>query len=912
MKKFYVVLNCLSHFIYGMEEGINNINENIKNSINIKNSNTNKTIEKVNNKTNSIDLNIDINKIENNNIKNSLTINNYDEYNNLVEKLKNKNLDFSSKEILNDEILKLIEKYNIIKTQDILDILNFKDKNDILKKIDEDVEFIKPIFNNKFFYNFYEFIDSYKIYIIIHTIRLILERNEDIRKIIFKSFEKLDCNFILTDFTTDFSICEKIDNVLIKYKSNSGIPFFKKIYYGNIKNEKDDALVSVIDKFFMILFNVKYLHNNDYIIKEFFYNTQIDIDISNELLIKYKKKIESSFKKILEITLTTLHEFNHSIIASIDSFKNNKIIEHFRYRDISYKTNEKINKDMIQEYIENFKNCENFKFLYKKVIEYINIEIPLEVIVNGALNKNTIKNYTEYSILPYDRYNKIIEDSRLKLLYNYIALKKYQNIEKKLNKEITKYKTDSNETFSFFKYLYKKKFLIGKAYSSYIEYFKDNDFKGLYNNFLAHLNCFTIKKNIFVSENKNKNTEVLQFYKYLLNNNYKFKNKYNFNTHIKLFIKNKSSDDNSSDNNSSNYNSSDDNSSDDNSIVVSNKDIISQFEQNITKNYSFFKYLYDNKFLFDKEYEYIIKLYIKEVTDEELYDEFLNYFNKYFTTNYKNREKKFNYMFSFYRFLLSKQYTFSNNNFDSLLSEYFDEYKKLIILDLSYDKELEYSNELKEHTSFLQDNYNFLTYLYDKNFLIKDEYKENNYDIKYDITDKHTDDFFIYEVSEGLEGQYNDFLAHLNSFYNKNNILIEKCEEDKNEIIFTVYKYLLDVKFDFNDKNKFDEYFDDFLRDHLNGSYNFTHCTRQINELSKKNYSSIEGTVFKVNILECFADVFACSNIFLKLQEGMFYFGYWQRILFKYYAEKYETFIKNENSEDKIVNEKNDSKCIII
>ena len=59
----------------------------------------------------------------------------------------------------------------------------------------------------------------------------------------------------------------------------------------------------------------------------------------------------------------------------------------------------------------------------------------------------------------------------------------------------------------------------------------------------------------------------------------------------------------------------------------------------------------------------------------------------------------------------------------------------------------------------------------------------------------------------------------------------------------------------------------------------------------KIDYSEFKDIILKTDISECFADVFAYSNMPFKIQKGMRSLGYWQRNLFKYFSENYSNNI---------------------
>jgi len=262
MKKFILTVNFIPSLTFGMENEYLNDND-------IENLNINEIIQENNNR-NIININ---NIIEENNktkynfdqIKSILEKNkiNYEEYKILLNFLENKDLDI----LLKEKILEKIEEDNIIKSSDIEYFFKIEnEKNNLKSKIDEEVEFINNVFKGKFFYKFSKDIDICKIYLIIHSIYLILNRNKDINNIISTAFDKMDCKFVLSDFNLDIYMCDKIDEVLNEYKIKSNFTSLDKDNYGKIKDIEFSAFVSIIKKFFTINFE------NDFLIKDN-YNT---------------------------------------------------------------------------------------------------------------------------------------------------------------------------------------------------------------------------------------------------------------------------------------------------------------------------------------------------------------------------------------------------------------------------------------------------------------------------------------------------------------------------------------------------------------------------------------------------------------------------------------------------------------
>ena len=733
MSKHILKLNVITHLAYGMEES-NNIEIKIDN--NIENFKINQIIEttdinNINNNINTINIiNEDKNSIDDvNRILGKENIN-YEEYKILLDAFGNKDLDNSLKE----KILEKIEKDNIVRLKDIEDIIEIKDKKDILEdNIEKDVNYINEVFKNKFLYKFSDNIDLYNIYLVIHTIRLILERNQSIKDLIKESFDKIVYNFILSDYKDNTSYCGKINEVLEKYKIDDlKFSYITDLLTGKIKDGQYDAFVSVKDKYFTIFYENKYLNGSSFYEKPFLKNAKKEYTILDELININKNIDEEILKKTIHIMFITLHEFNHFLLALIKSLKNKKIEQYLIHQGPDKKLIKQINEEINKVFIENFKNHEIFKDYYEEVKIYLNKELGLKYIC-GDIDENLIKNYTNYSFIGCNKNGNILDDKDQNLIDDFINLKKISKAKNFIDK------------YNFFKYLHDKEFFFGREYN--LKYFAlKEENKNIYNSFLAHFNNF-------YSQNNNLN-----------------KNKYE--------------------------------------------------NENLAK---------------------------------------------------------------FYKFLLSNKYNFDENTFNSLVEEYVRDNGYAIYGEIVENKKLETINYLKK-------NYSFFKYLYDKKFFFG-----RDYDLEYY-------DFFK------QKGVYNSFLAHFNNFYSQNNILNENENKNENDEMISFYKFLLYIEYNF-DENTFGLKINDYIK--------AMKIRKNIENLEKKDYSKLDDIIIKVNTLECLADDFSFSNFPLIMEKGMRALGYWQRNLFKHFAELYKTKgeIKEENKiiiieEDK-TKEKNDKNCII-
>ena len=523
MKKFILTVNCIPSLTFGMnnknennincilEKNINNTtfeNSNI-NNITFKNSNINGILEE--NNFNSI-----------NNILKKGSIN-YDEYKILLNFLENKDLDI----LLKEKILEKIEEDNIIKSSDIEYFFKIEnEKNNLKSKIDEEVEFINNVFKGKFFYKFSKNIDICKIYLIIHSIYLILNRNKDINNIISTAFDKMDCKFVLSDFNLDICMCDKIDEVLKEYKIKSNFTSSDKNNYGKIKDIEFSAFVSIIKKFFTINFENDFLTKYNYNTREYISSILDTHTISDDLINLEKYKDKQQLTKIVDIVFTTLHEFNHFILAIIKSLKNKKIEDYIIYNGKIQKEYQQINNEIKEEYIEKFKYNNDFKVYYEDISSYINYTGKPENILKNKNDEEFIKNYTWYSLSYFDKKNNIVNVPDPSFIQDLLKLKEikeeFSNIKEIINK------------YEFLKYLYSLGFLKKNCESDKNNCNEEN-YNEIYEIFLFHYN------NIFKSEDDNLDKKrkifLLDFYKFLLHYKFNFNDINNFNIYIYAFIK---------------------------------------------------------------------------------------------------------------------------------------------------------------------------------------------------------------------------------------------------------------------------------------------------------------------------------------------------------------------------------------
>jgi len=117
------------------------------------------------------------------------------------------------------------------------------------------------------------------------------------------------------------------------------------------------------------------------------------------------------------------------------------------------------------------------------------------------------------------------------------------------------------------------------------------------------------------------------------------------------------------------------------------------------------------------------------------------------------------------------------------------------------------------------------------------------------------------------------------------------------------YKFLLHYNFNFDDINNFNIYINAFIEG----------VSKHLENLQKE-FPIIKDYKTNVNILECFADVFAIFYMPFKMPEKMRSLGIWQKYIFKYFSEKFKNKdeiiernkIKNENKTiDDVENEDN-------
>ena len=236
MKKYNIVVNIIPQTVFGMDSDLTN-----NYIINCENININNIInENKNDKKHNLD-----------NVYNILGKDNisYDEYKLLLEYVENND----HSDLNTCKILETIEKDNIIRLADIKNIIETKGNEKILRnKIEEDEMFINGFFWNNFFYKFSDNVDLHNIYIIIHTIRLILQRNLNIREIIIRSLKCIKYSFILSDYKGEYYLYDKIEEVLKKYKMSSMITFLEKIFTKKVKEFTAIAFFETYGSFFTI------------------------------------------------------------------------------------------------------------------------------------------------------------------------------------------------------------------------------------------------------------------------------------------------------------------------------------------------------------------------------------------------------------------------------------------------------------------------------------------------------------------------------------------------------------------------------------------------------------------------------------------------------------------------------------
>ena len=524
-KKIIFSINFIPGLVFGMNNG-NEYDKNIKNlNINdIINENTiNETIniDYIKNKNDQKTDNFDLinNILKKNNI-------NYEEYKILLDTYENKKFDY----YYNFKILEKIENDNIIKLKDIEDIVKIKDSKDLIEnKIDKDVTFINSVFNNNFFYKFSDNIDLYNVYLVIHTISLILERNLGIKDLIKNSFKKINYKFILSDFNENTLICDKIDEVLNKYNLKSNISTLENWFiYGKIKKGEYNAFVDILNSFFTINYDNKFLNKTNSFLSKFLINRNEIYSILDEFININKYIDKKIFPKNIDMIFITLHEFNHFLLSLIKSLKNNKIQEYIIHKGIDVKMNSQINKEIKEEFIENLKNNENFKDLYKDVNCYINNKFNVEDIYINKVDEKLIKNYTKYSIESCDENSKILKFNFEDFLSDLNYLKNCKNENYEIKNNLNKY--------LFFKYLYNNSFFIGDEYYLDIKYYNIGTSEEIYSKFLNYYNTFFSEN---CTSEERKTDEILSFYRFLLFKEYDFKNDKNFDEYLDEYLEEK-------------------------------------------------------------------------------------------------------------------------------------------------------------------------------------------------------------------------------------------------------------------------------------------------------------------------------------------------------------------------------------
>ena len=327
--------------------------------------------------------------------------------NNSIMKTKDIELLCSLKEDITDKKQK-IEK----KTSDEVSKISDQVKEGKIKSIiKEDEEYLQKIFNNKFYYNFSKDIPLISKVIVLHTIKLAIERNKNI-EIVFKESFKDDTKggicFILHDYDKEFIPSKKFNDILKNTNfSNSDKNLDEK--------EKNNCpFVKTFDRILSLNFDKETLYKTDF--DKDILNTNFQRSNLNRLVINKKYEFTDDFTKhIIGLSRTTLHEFNHCLFHVLNYIERKDLKEDSNFFDIIY--DRKL--DNLQDYDTQ---------VIEDVKEYIyNIPSMSDMFHNQSNSKRDEhkKTYTHYSLYFHDiNAQKYIDyNESIDLVHSYLKKK---------------------------------------------------------------------------------------------------------------------------------------------------------------------------------------------------------------------------------------------------------------------------------------------------------------------------------------------------------------------------------------------------------------------------------------------------------------------------------------------------------